>query len=139
MKKTESEWELLLEMKETRGVLEQKRKSDRGQLNAAPSLDHILQKIGKMVAEITGQVTIETVILVVTEIPEIVIVIGIGSGIGIATIIVAAMLMARGARVDAMTRIIGIAQMRIDQEATIVGIVNSQAIRLTLQQNRLSM
>ena len=139
MKKTESEWELLLEMKETRGVLEQKRKSDRGQLNAAPSLDHILQKIGKMVAEITGQVTIETVILVVTEIPEIVIGIGKGSGIGIATIIVAAMLMARGARVDAMTRIIGIAQMRIDQEATIVGIVNSQAIRLTLQQNRLSM
>ena len=139
MKKTVSEWELLLEMKETRGVLEQKRKSDRGQLNAAPSLDHILQKIGKMVAEITGQVTIETVILVVTEIPEIVIGIGIGSGIGIATIIVAAMLMARGARVDAMKRIIGIAQMRIDQEATIVGIVNSQAIRLTLQQNRLSM
>ena len=139
MKKTESEWELLLEMKETRGVLEQKRKSDRGQLNAAPSLDHILQKIGKMVAEITGQVTIETVILVVTEIPEIVIGMGKGSGIGIATIIVEAMLMARGARVDAMTRIIGIAQMRIDQEATIVGIVNSQAIRLTLQQNRLSM
>ena len=143
MKKTISDCGLLLEMKETRGVLEQKMKSDRGQLNAAPSLDHILQKIGKMVVEITGQVTIETGILVVTEILEIVIEIGIGSesgsGIGIATIIVAAMLMVRGARMDAMTRITGIAQMRIDQEATIVGIVISQAIRLTLQQNRLSM
>jgi len=78
------------------------------------------------------------VILVVTETAT-----EIGSGIGIGkgnvTTIVAAMVMSLRAPVDATTSIIGTVQTRTALEATIVGTVNSRAIRSSLLENHLSM